>query len=432
MESGLRDEDSRTSRWRALISLRGIGDVPTARACPSPCVAACLLIVLSGLSVSAPVASVVGSQADEPERPDDVEASTESDQSRERFDGTFKIPKSKVTVKLGGFVDVVMIHDFDAIGSEDTFDPTTIPTDGRDGENTTAHVKWSRINLDIGRPTRRGRARVFVEGDFFGSGSTFRLRHAFGSVGPILAGKTWSTFMDEDALPPTLDLDEPRATIMTRQAMVRWTPLENDRWLAALALEAPGAEIETPEPGTTEDPYPDITFRTRRFIGAGHVQLSGFVGVARFRADVGGKEDETIAGLNVSGVVPVGRLDRFRVQVAYGKGLGRYRDQTAVATDEAGNLEAIPAAAGVLSYQHFWSERLWSHAVYSKVDAESRAGQGADALEAIEYAGLNLVWEFAEGITIGAEWLYGTREDKNGASGEAHRLQIAFKYNFFE
>ena len=239
--------------------------------------------------------------------------------------------------------------------------------------------------------------------------------------------------MDEDAIPPTIDFEDPRTFIFSRQAMIRWTWRRSDRLLLALALEEPDAEIEVPAgvSGTSEDPLPDLTFRIRRTGGASHLQLSGFVGQARFRADEGGEDDETIWGLNLSGNLAAGARDKFRFQLAYGDGLARYRGEVAVATDENGRLEAIPTSSIVASYQHFWTERLWSHIAFSYGEEDNTAGQGPDAIEALEYAALNLVWEFAEGISVGAEWLYGSREDNDGASGEANRLQVAFQFSFF-
>ena len=86
------------------------------------------------------------------------------------------------SVKLGGYIKVDLIHDFDAIGSTDSFDPRTIPTDGSDaGTNTRMHARQTRLNLDVRGPTSAGDVRLFAEGDFFGSGNAFRLRHAFGT-----------------------------------------------------------------------------------------------------------------------------------------------------------------------------------------------------------------------------------------------------------
>src|SRR5262245_23722930 len=88
------------------------------------------------------------------------------------------------TVKLGGFVKVDLIHDFDEIGSTDSFDPRTIPTNDESdpGTNTRVHARSSRINLDIRTPTSIGPMRAFVEGDFFSDQNGFRLRHAYGTV----------------------------------------------------------------------------------------------------------------------------------------------------------------------------------------------------------------------------------------------------------
>jgi len=361
------------------------------------------------------------------------ESSSEKTSQPKRFDGVFKIPNTEVTIKLGGFVRVDLIHDFDAIGSEDTFDPSTIPTDGKPGENTHLHAKWTRLNLDFGRPTRFGPARIFVETDFMDPDSTLRLRHAFSTVGPLLVGKTWSTFMDEDAMPPTLDGEQPLAFLIVRQAMVRWTWSRSDSFLLALAVEEPDAGVESPEgvPGNSEDPLPDLTARVRWGWGASHLQLSAFAGEARFRSDAGPKDDATIWGLNLSGKAMTVGKDALRFQLAYGEGLARYHGDVAAALDENGRLEAIETLGVMLSYQHYWSERWSSHLVGSYGSQDNTAGQSPESVHAVEYAALNLVWEFAEGMSFGGEWLYGAREDNDGASGHANRLLFVFKTDFF-
>ncbi len=116
------------------------------------------------------------------------------------FPGSLKLPKSDLSFKIGGYVKLDFIHDLDFIPSGDTFVQTQIPVDGtsdaqRSGE-TRLTARQSRINLDVRAPTQLGQFRAFTEGDFFGSSSSFQLRHAFGELGHLLAGQTWSTFMD--------------------------------------------------------------------------------------------------------------------------------------------------------------------------------------------------------------------------------------------
>ncbi len=151
------------------------------------------------------------------------------------------------TWKFGGYVKVDLIHDFDEIGSTDSFDTRTIPTTGdTDGDNTRIHARQTRLNLDVRGPTEVGPFRAFVEGDFFSDQNGFRMRHAYGTVGEVLGGQTWSTFMDEDAMPETIDFESPTAFPLIRQAQVRWTKELEDGNYYAISLEDPDSDVIPP------------------------------------------------------------------------------------------------------------------------------------------------------------------------------------------
>ena len=118
------------------------------------------------------------------------------------FENAFRFPNSDVYIKPGGFIQLHIIHDFNAIDTEDSFVTSEIPTSGPDRTNTRLHARPSRLNLDVrGDAGDYGTFRIFTEGDFFSEGDRFRLRHAYGELGPILAGHTWTTFTDVAALP---------------------------------------------------------------------------------------------------------------------------------------------------------------------------------------------------------------------------------------
>lgn len=84
--------------------------------------------------------------------------------------------------KIDGYVKLDAIHDFDPIGSTDTFNPRTIPVTGAEGTNTRIHGKESRLDLTILGPVEGRDLKLVVEGDFSGSGNTVRLRHATAST----------------------------------------------------------------------------------------------------------------------------------------------------------------------------------------------------------------------------------------------------------
>src|SRR4051794_38224661 len=189
------------------------------------------------------------------------------------------------TFKVGGRVKLDIIRDFNPIGSEDSFDPRTIPIPQQDGQNSNLHAKETRLFVDIRGPAQGKDLRLYVETDFYGSSAVLRLRHAYGSWGPILAGQTWSAFVDEDNMPRTIDFESPMAFASVRQAQVRFTKKMGDHSSAAVALEDNKSNISIPTnvPGKAEYPYPDFTGRYRFDDGKRHLQVSGFVGGARFR-----------------------------------------------------------------------------------------------------------------------------------------------------
>ncbi|HEX6812146.1 MAG TPA: DcaP family trimeric outer membrane transporter [Planctomycetota bacterium] len=338
------------------------------------------------------------------------------------------------TVKFGGYVKVDLIHDFDEIGSTDSFDPRTIPTDDESdpGMNTRVHARQSRLNLDVRGPTEAGDIRVFVEGDFFGDGNAFRLRHAYGTLAGVLGGQTWSTFMDEDCMPETLDFESPIAFPLIRQAQIRYRQDIGDGgtyW--AVAVEDPASRIIVPTgvPGETEEATPDLCGRFRWAHGLGHCQVGAFAGTARFDPDAAPADTVFLWGWNFSTKLKVGDRDQFYLQGTYGPGVGRYRGGITAAPDAAGGLEPIDVLAGMVGYEHHWSAKWRSTVTYSWGEGDLPAGAPLANPDMLEYLAANLIWQFSDRAWAGVEYLYGAREDADGTRGEANRLQFAVRFD---
>ena len=88
------------------------------------------------------------------------------------------------------------------------------------------------------------------EFDLFGTGAdagqtTFRLRHAYGEWGSILAGQTNSLFMDGDVFPNTIDYWGPAGMVFYRNVQIRWTPYRVGDSHFAIAIERPGNDIDS-------------------------------------------------------------------------------------------------------------------------------------------------------------------------------------------
>lgn len=362
------------------------------------------------------------------------------------FPGSFRLPGTDLSVKIGGYVKADLIHDFDDIGSEDLFVTSTINTGGNKRQGRTRlHARQSRLNIDARRPSEYGPVRAFIEGDFFGSSgnqnvsnsSDFRLRHAYGEIGGLIAGQTWSTFMDVSVIPDTLDFEGPNSELFIRQAQFRWTqPLSEDLSLA-LAVENPEGDISGPDGDLNLDGYPDGVVRLRWDQDWGHLQTAFLA--RELRVDDGEKGDGEFGyGLTLSGSLKVPQLhpkDLVAFQVNYGDGIGRYITDLGGAgldavQDDDGNLDTVEAFGVMVQGQHWWNDRWRSTLAYGYLTAEPSGNAPETALNESHYLATNLIWSPIPSVDIGGEYLWGYLETEEDRSGAANRLQASVTYRF--
>src|SRR5687767_9746307 len=230
------------------------------------------------------------------------------------------------TFKPGGRIKLDVIRDFNPVGNEDSFDTRTITVDGSEGTNSNIIAKESRLSLDIRGPWQGKELQMYFEGDFYGTSSAFRLRMAYGRWGGLMAGQNWSTFVDEDNLPRTIDFESPTAFASIRQAQLRVTG-KFGRVTWSGAVEDNKSTITVPEdvPGRAEFPSPDLVTKVRFDMSRGHISTAAFVGAARFRPL--DEEPDTVrlwGAMASANLVTVGRDTAYGV-VTFGDGIGRYR-----------------------------------------------------------------------------------------------------------
>lgn len=335
----------------------------------------------------------------------------------------------ELTLTLGGFVKADLLHDFSPIDSTDSFNPTTIPTDGLAGQNTRLHARQTRLNVTALRPVEGGDLKIFVEGDFFGDRNAFRLRHAYGEHGPWLIGQTWTTFTLIEALPPTLDFETPIAFILLRQTQIRWTHALDERWSFAGALENPETVFEPTDipPGDPLQPWPHGVVRIRRTDDWGQLQLAAVMQDLAYRDPAGDIQNVFGWGVNVSGWAQATERDKLFVQWGVGDGSGSYRGN-ANAVVENGRLRSLGSLGWTVGWEHRYAETLRGDVVFSHGAIDKPPGVPPRAFAASDYLAVNLIWTPLRKVDCGVEYLYGTRTDQDGRRGDAHRVQAAVWY----
>ena len=188
----------------------------------------------------------------------------------------------------------------------------------------------------------------------------FGCARRMGAAGGLLAGQTWSTFVDESNFPNTIDFESPMAFPSIRQAQLRCTgkPNENVSWSVAVEDNKSTITSPTGEPGKAEYPMPDVVGNFRFAGSRGHAFVSGFVGKGRFRPTDGNPDSVTLWGFDLSGRLKTFGRDYAYTQFTFGDGVGRYRGGVTAVPDFNGELQPVGLSAWMFGYEHYWSDRL--------------------------------------------------------------------------
>jgi hypothetical protein len=366
--------------------------------------------------------------------------------------------KTLPNLEIYGFAQVDAIQDFKRVDGNwnATLRPSKIPVVcpgspgcGNDGE-TIISAKQSRLGVKGFVPTKLGDFKTQFEFDLFATGNdvgehNFRLRHAWGSLGQVLAGQTNSLFMDGDVFPNTIDYWGPAGMIFLRNPQIRWTPYDQDGVTLAMAIESPGSAIDEGkvaelDPNLDVDDhneYPDGTLQGRYSGDWGHVQGSAiFRGVGfEVTTNPGADPSGTKFGWGLSGSAGIHTIgkDRVLMQVTYGEAIANYFNDGGNDLGPDGALadgKTIPSLGWMLYYDRFWSDEWSSSVGYSEHRQSNTNGQDDDSFKTGQYFSVNTLWTPIPNFMTGLEFLWGQRENNDENDESDSRIQLSFKYNF--
>lgn len=352
------------------------------------------------------------------------------------------------TYSFGGYIQLDMIHDLKGDQGR-AVDMTALPLDGsaaaKRKNTTTFSARTSRLNFKTATPVDGATVKTRLEFDFFtAEGSeTYtnsarpRLRHAYGEVGGWLAGQTWSTFMDVDSLPETLEFTGPSGQVFIRQPMLRYTMSTGGKSSLALAVENPQADARDAGGAVTaQDKGPDLAANWTTEGDFGHVSLRALVRPLRVEDGSGANQANTTGyAAGVSGSLKLGAADTVLYQVTAGKGAGRYiQDANPAAgyTATPADLSAQKSVGGFLGLQHSWGGSARSTLVYGMTRNDNEAGFGAVAglNKSTREVHANFITSPYKKVDVGLEYVWGERKQEDGQKGKLSRLQAAMKFSF--
>jgi hypothetical protein len=390
-------------------------------------------------------------EAKQDETEDEVEAAKEGTLSAGSMPGRYKLPGSDTEIEIGGYVKADVIYDVDeSVG--DLFVTENISTrDGDDESGVRLHARQSRLFVKTYTPTEWGELTTHIEGDFFGNGGnevfsnsySFRLRHATATIGPLRVGQYWTNFMPIESYPATVDFQGPAGIPFIRQTQIRYTHDLDDNLSLSASLEnsefsGKGIEggdlVRFEESDATGiragiDKGPDLVGAARYRDDWGLLKLAG---VARWFGSPDDGDGDFGWGLNLSGHTELWAGGKALGSVTYGDGVGRYivngRGQDGI-VDADGDVAAVTSWGLTAGLSQDLTDELTAAVAYGRFQVEDQVALGAD-LANTNSVHTSLFWNPLDRLTIGGEVMWGNREDEDGTSDDALRVQSAVQVNF--
>jgi hypothetical protein len=284
-------------------------------------------------------------------------------------------------------------------------------------------------------------------------------------VGPLLAGHTWSTFVDPTTYPEILDFTGPGAEAFVRQGQVRYTYNFGGGLTASVAVENPESRIRigagpatgtgaAPAAGTAlqaigigpfaHDSTPDFVGRIRYESPQFNLQLSG-VGTraaappATAAVPFVGGDGRFGFGVLASGQIALplfNSKDNFRFQAGYLDGASRYLLDVSGSAPSVAYNETLTQFASIKAYsaygavQHWWTDTIRSNFLYSFVRIDNPIFSGPAVIRETQYGVANLMYSPWPEVDVGVEFQYGQRTDADGRKGSQTRVQSSLIYRF--
>jgi Ni/Co efflux regulator RcnB len=345
--------------------------------------------------------------------------------------GGFRLPGSETSVKLYGYAEAHLIHDLREPSPDDLFtDLSFQPIKGSVPKGKTKlTASTSRFGFETSTPTGAGSFGTKLEMDFYsysnanGNRNRLRLRHAYGEYAGWLVGQTWSTFMDVDDLPETVDFNGPIGSPFSRRTMVRYT------WGDPKAGYKLTAALEDPEDqaggGSANERLPQIVLRyDRSFDGGafnlrllGHEKRSGTQTKRGFGIGLGGNYKLSDKALLM------GQVTRVNGDVDQLYGSNGYNIDS-----ESGEITFDKNWGLVAGLAYTFDSQLRGNLVFGMNQGKTATGYSDN--KSLRQFHANLIYSPIKNVELGAELIFGERKTFAGDKGSMSKFDLMGRYSF--
>lgn len=352
--------------------------------------------------------------------------------------GGFRLPGSETSVRLYGYAEAHLIHDVGRWGGADNFTDLTFqpvgselaanPALGQKGK-TKLTAQTSRFGFETSTPTSAGSFNTRLEMDFYAYNGTekgqnrnrLRLRQAYGEYGGFLIGQAWSTFMDLDDLPETVDFNGAIGAPFSRRTMVRYAYGDAKAgYKVTVALEDPEDQFGG---GSAGERTPQLIARFDQSFDWGAINIRGLTHEKRsltatkrgYGIGIGGSYKLTDKDLLMGQYTRVdGDIDQL-----YGSNGYSIAGDGSISFDKNQGL--------VVGYTKTFSDQLRGTLAYGLNRGDSAQAVNNKQLQQV-FA--NLIYAPIKNVELGGEVIIGERKTFAGEKGAMQRLDLMGRYSF--
>ncbi len=384
---------------------------------------------------------------------------------------SFRLPGSETSLRIYGFAEVNAVKEFKGDNSGNDYSTAIqyVPINGSTSRNGVSYLtaRTSRFGLEASTPTAYGPLGIKIEGDFNNEPRTgnsavsgtagniytqawsnsygFRLRQAYGQFGGLLVGQTWSTFMDVDNSPETVDFNGPTGSTFIRQPQIRYAYPTKDIGTFTVALEnSVSYMLDNTGSAVTQgfSKAPDLIGRWDKSFDWGSMSVRGVSHELRVNDGAGFEVSKRGYGLGSTAFLKMrDAKDFLSVALTYGEGIGRYFNGIEGAAFDGSNVLLEKVLGLVVGYQYKASDTFRANFVWGaqrNYDNEYTAFARANGLDSGQYginrniyqAHVGFIYNPIKNVDFGAEYIFGQRETLAGEKGDLSRLNLSAKYYF--
>jgi hypothetical protein len=380
---------------------------------------------------------------------------------------SWKLPGTNTSMQIGGYAQFDLIYDINhysgdglsSNGASGASFPSTGTAAARRQGNFRLQARRSRFYIRTWTPTDWGQLETRIEGDFQGAGGNqlisnsngFRLRHAYGRLGPVLAGQTNSTFRFSDFEGRFFEDRGAAGQGGARQGIVRYTHSFGGGTTAIVSVENPetgraatATSVTVPvviSGGGAPDLVPDFAIALKQKWSSGVVQVGALFGQHNIDDGAGNHGSDLMWGVQAGLRL---RFNNKRTTIGvlgfFGYGIGRvFRGQMSeVAVSGVGNAISVDSVRNFGGYawiRHQWTPTIQTNFIYGRNDGDVEShmtkalipGRTLDVHWSIH---ANIVYEPIKNVAFAIEYIMVKSQFHNALESTVQRVQFSARYKF--